>query len=491
MIFRSGIYPYDTKGIKRRMEKSVPLYQMIYNKIVNRILVGLYPKGYQLASIQNIHAEYEIGYTSIRRAMHLLQQENFIRLEERRHPMVIFDPENPQCCELRRRVFLSRCQTHLDCYRAMPCLVPSLLMLGARHCTTHLLDTLDELCAQPENHFSTRTDLLVLVYTWQMQVIQQAENELATDLFIQIRGFDDLRFIVMPSEKPAPGEARMTMQYLQLWTNLLRKGDLESLHTLASLFCQHAMYELNRSFHPLKDSGELQNVRQVEFNWYVRQSPTPLYKKIAYELLRTVHLDGMKPGDYFPSESALMEQYGVATVTVRGALALLNNLDIAQTVNGVGTLFTGTCTNTQEVQLYIRECCESLDILAGCGRALSGAAAPMLSRTDMEMLRTGAEQYRACEGLVLWMLRQFISKLSIPVLENVFEQLEVRYIFGLYASGLPGSVIRHPEQTYSRVISCLALLETDDADAFSSQFGLLCQEQGLELHRQLEKFINP
>ena len=60
------------------MEKEIPLYRMIYNKIVNRILVGFYPKGYQLPSAQKIHAQAEIGYTSIRRAMRLLQEEGFI-----------------------------------------------------------------------------------------------------------------------------------------------------------------------------------------------------------------------------------------------------------------------------------------------------------------------------------------------------------------------------------------------------------------------------
>ena len=66
------------------MEKSIPLYKLLYNKIVNRILTGLYPKDYLLSSMQKIHAEHDIGYTSIRKAMHLLQQENFIQLEERR-----------------------------------------------------------------------------------------------------------------------------------------------------------------------------------------------------------------------------------------------------------------------------------------------------------------------------------------------------------------------------------------------------------------------
>ena len=229
----------------------------------------------------------------------------------------------------------------------------------------------------------------------------------------------------------------------------------------------------------------MKKVQQVEFNWYVHQYPMPLYKKIAYDLLHTAYLNGMQPGGYFPPESVLMEQYGVAVITVRGALSLLNNLGIARTINGVGTQFTGTCTNTSEVELYIRECCESLTILAGCGRALSDAAAPLLSKTDIETLRTGANQYRDREGLILWMLRQLISRLSIHALANVFEQLEIRYIFGLYASGLSGRVIEQPQHTYSRIISCLELLESGDTDAFSYQFGLLCQEQGLELRRRL------
>ena len=76
------------------MEKEIPLYRMIYNKIVNRILVGFYPKGYQLHSAQKIHAQAEIGYTSIRRAMRLLQEEGFIFSEARKAPVVIFDALN-------------------------------------------------------------------------------------------------------------------------------------------------------------------------------------------------------------------------------------------------------------------------------------------------------------------------------------------------------------------------------------------------------------
>ncbi len=53
------------------MEKEVSLYKLIYNKIVNRILIGMYPKGFQLSSMEKIRDEFGIGLTSIRRAMRL------------------------------------------------------------------------------------------------------------------------------------------------------------------------------------------------------------------------------------------------------------------------------------------------------------------------------------------------------------------------------------------------------------------------------------
>ena len=71
------------------MEKEIPLYQMIYNKLVNRILLGLYPKGYRLSSVEKIRERFGVGYTSIRRALRLLHQEGFIRLEERRRPVAV------------------------------------------------------------------------------------------------------------------------------------------------------------------------------------------------------------------------------------------------------------------------------------------------------------------------------------------------------------------------------------------------------------------
>lgn len=460
------------------MEKEISLYQSIYHKIVNRILVGIYPKGYQLASAQKIHAQYGVGFTSIRRALGLLEQDGFIRQEERKRPVVIFDLEEPACRQLRWRVFLSHMDAHLSCYQALPFLLPGLVSMGARACTPRLLEELNTLCAQEPGAFVSRYDLLKLVGAWQSLVVGQADNPLASDLFVQIRGFDQLRCNALPVEELAPGEAEAALQTLRYWNSLLGRGDIEALHTMTSIFCLQAMGCLNRDFRPLGELPELEHIRQVEFRWYIYQSPAPLYKKIAYDLLRTAYLEGMGIGDCFPSEAALMERYHVAVVTVRGAIALLGELGMVQTVNGVGSLFVGACADTGNLSPYIREGRDSMEILTACSYALALSAAPRLSRRTLTTLREELPEYRSQEGAALFLLRTLAAAVPGNAFATVFEQLESRYIFGLYASGLPASPDRREclNTAFSQADDCLTRLEAEDVEGFARGLSGLCRK---------------
>ena len=147
--------------------------------------------------------------------------------------------------------------------------------MGARRCGPRTLETLEALCSQPEELLTCRADLFTLAYAWLALVVRQADSALADDLFLQIRGFDDLRFLLMPREELVPGEAEAALLILRHWTDLLRREQWDDLHTLVSVFCWRAVGDLERSFAAL-DGGEA--VRPVEFRWYVRQLPAPLYQ---------------------------------------------------------------------------------------------------------------------------------------------------------------------------------------------------------------------
>lgn len=458
------------------MEKEIPLYRSVYNKIVNRILIGSYPKGYQLASAQKMHARYGVGYTSIRRALRMLEEEHFIRQEARRRPTVIFDPEDEGCRRLRQRIFLSHLTAHADCYRALPCVLPGLVCLGARAPSPRLLRGLRALCDQPEEAFITRYDLLCLAYAWQALVVEQAGNALAADLFLQIHGFDELRFVALPPAALMPGETQATLETLRYWTSLVERGALEDLHRMILIFCYEAKSNLERAFCPLTGLPGTQQAEQVEFRWYLHQTPAPLYQKIAFDLIRTACREGLGAGDALPPEAALMERYGVAAVTVRSAIALLSELGLARTVNGVGTLLSGQAAQGPQMEQWQRQSRESAQILAACSYALARQAAPGLAgRAGALRGEFAARSTR--EGALLWLLGQLVSALPGHALAEVFEQLETQCLFGLYASGLPAGPGRAAslQKTCREADACLALLEAGDEEGFADRLCALCR----------------
>ena len=68
--------------------------------------------------------------------------------------------------------------------------------------------------------------------------------------------------------------------------------------------------------------------------------PVPLADQVG-DLLKTRILTGkLKPGTRLPSESELIDMLGVSRVTVRRAIALLNNAKLTESVNGKGSFVT-------------------------------------------------------------------------------------------------------------------------------------------------------
>lgn len=65
-------------------------------------------------------------------------------------------------------------------------------------------------------------------------------------------------------------------------------------------------------------------------------SVVPQYRALAAELRSMIESGQLRPGDPLPSESALVEQHGVARGTVRHALAELEGAGLVESVHGKG-----------------------------------------------------------------------------------------------------------------------------------------------------------
>lgn len=456
------------------MKKDIPLYQTIYHKVVDRILVGSYKKGDRLASEQQIHAKYNVGYTSIRRAMHMLQQDGFISSEERKRPVVLYDPDQPDSQKLLHSIFVQRCDAHLDCYNAMPHIIPGIACMGAGKSDKALLEGLDALSSAPLKQFATQSDLREHAHRYISLVIRQAGNELAEDMFYQCLGFDKLRRIVMPGASLLPGEAQNTLSFLRHLTSLIRQGNLDELHTLLFFFFRQSYFELARQYASVERVYS-PDYPPLEFCWNVRQAPTPLYRRVAYDLLRTAQASGFVPGDYFPSEAALMKQYDVAGITIRNALALLASMGFAQAVNGVGTRFISEYCYSSQTNDYLQEYFEALEIFSACGRSLAYTLGGILSPGDIASLKEDAAAYRSRNGLLVRMLGKFIDKTPIHAQRDILDQLQSRMIFGLFINDPQHGSMQQAylEQMYRQAVDCLEQLEKRNTDEFATRFSAL------------------
>jgi len=73
-----------------------------------------------------------------------------------------------------------------------------------------------------------------------------------------------------------------------------------------------------------------------EVTWVPQPARTPKHERIAEDLRALIRSGTLVDGDQLPGENALMEQYNVARMTARQALAALQNEGLAVARKGVG-----------------------------------------------------------------------------------------------------------------------------------------------------------
>lgn len=449
------------------MEKSIPLYRMIYHKIANRILTGFYQKGDRLASAQKIHEQYGCSLNSVRQAMRLLQQDGFITLEERKAPVVTADPLDPQFQKLRRDNFLRRKHAHLYAYRMLAVFVPEMAWQGALRCDSQSLGQLQMDSVACIRQAKTNADLTKSIQDYLMALVRQSGNLLAGDLYFQVCGFDELRRIVLPAELLVEGETDLAASLVERLHTMIRTARREDFCWLVQSCLGQFACQLEREIYRYAPE-EAASDTQITFMWYVYQRPVPLYQQIAYDLLRYAQRS-LSPGEYFPSEANLMQQYDVAAVTVRSALATLNGLGFARTFNGRGTQFVLEATADGEYSRLLKEYFDSMELFAASASGLAALAAPALAPKAMELLDQ-ATAYRRRNGLCMWILEQILPLIPNQAVQNTFYQLKDRIIFGLILkpSTVSGPQIEYFEESYQQLREGLQQLAAGDTAAFGA-----------------------
>src|SRR3954451_16756784 len=83
----------------------------------------------------------------------------------------------------------------------------------------------------------------------------------------------------------------------------------------------------------------------------LRSSPGILYRHVAALLRKRLLARELVPGDRLPSITELAATYGVAVVTIRHALTLLEDEGLVERRHGLGTFVTENARQNRWLQL--------------------------------------------------------------------------------------------------------------------------------------------
>jgi DNA-binding FadR family transcriptional regulator len=131
-----------------------------------------------------------------------------------------------------------------------------------------------------------------------------------------------------------------------------------------------------------------------------RQRARGLAHGLVEDLGEKIRNQSLRPGDKLPTESAIMQAYGVSRTVVREALSKLQAGGMVETRHGVGTFVVGT-GGTQNFRIdpeqiaTAREVIAVLDLRIGLEAEAAGLAAVRRTDANIEVMRGALAAFSA------------------------------------------------------------------------------------------------
>lgn len=304
------------------------LYNVAYKHLLYSILFGFYPPGSSLPSVPELCNFFGVSRSTIHSALKMLQDEQYISRNRGRSPIVTHTAELAAC----REKYLTYCQSTkdalLDLSDILWMLWPEIVLQGLKQCGKRELDELSKIA----DTMTERAEYPYLDFIY--RILQHLGNPLLLNLYLGTILFGHCS----PTQL---GDEAYRRDYMVQMRNVsaqilsLRRaenyGELKAFLTLY----YHRRVEAMRRFY---DSLPLSDIRAdpVPYRWnYYTERPSVGFD-LAMKLLREIYAS-YHPMDYLPSVAALSKQYSLPIITVRRAVQLLNDIGVAESINGKGT----------------------------------------------------------------------------------------------------------------------------------------------------------
>ena len=346
------------------MDKAMELHQIIYELLAAQIEFGTYRYKDLLPKMEEVSQWFSVALGTVKVAYRQLKAKGYITTVRGTGAIVAVQFNVEELDKNIQTYFSQRKEAIMDmCYAFGP-LYSSILWYSLKNASPEQLEELEALRTQPK----ILRPYLVVKHI--RLIFGPLNNDLLLGLIWQGYLFFQAPFFSLPSNFTDLGDGGGPLQVL---TRLCRQKDWGGLWEAVST-CQEQITLAAECFYANRVTIEPPE-EPIPFCWNIYQGSSQLCYSVAINLLKGFRLGIFKRGDFLPTPSEIAESMQVSTITVRRTLALLGQLGVIQSINGIGTKVLNTeesikyCDFTQPIiQKQLLGFVQSLQILAmTCG----------------------------------------------------------------------------------------------------------------------------
>lgn len=475
------------------MVQEQTLYQYLYETLVRKIKSGEFLQVRKLPSQKQLCQQYNVGITTVRKVMKLLQEEGYIHTTSGQSAVVIYTAP----FEAYIGALVERKDEVSDAFLGLGLLLPCLYKEAIAYINTSdsilLQQAIDDIREDMDMNSLFRQPNLFLT-----TLIQVFDNPLIVDLELDAENFLHIPFL--PFENQTDPFYR-TPSHMRNWLNsvnsCIKEQQGEVLHTKIAATYQNSRRRVMSYLEVLEKHTESPpSSSDKTICWFHIKDRLELYAHLAMTILRRIRKGEFSDQKYIPSIPKIMKEYGVMKETASRSIALLNSLGITRTIDKKGTVILSEVPQTQTgrkdlddpiIKQRLIYCLDALQLIA-----LSLHSIPFdtvekktFAKDIQDVLQNISTE--KMYTLIIQLSMDFIIH-AVPAysLKNIYLQLNDLLVWGYYMEAVDKSYYSDSTHTEAAIQALLTALKSEEAGSISNAL----QRVFLQIYRDVYHVIS-
>lgn len=452
------------------------LYEYIYQSLVMQMECGYLSQGRKLPSQAELCQQYNVGITTVRKAVRLLADRGYIRPCAGQPPEITYSapPASHAAALLRRRDGV------LDAYHGLGVLMPSVYCAGVRFAGPDTLCIMEQ-AAEGITESLSQQEIYENANLFFRALLLPFKNPLLMDLQSDAEHY--LRVPYLPlSGKPDPSllSAHSVKAWLSETLHQVRTGQSDSLERRLRAMYRRSGAAMKDYLDALGSVAEPDGVSDAAYDWFNSKGRTEIYVQVAMSLLRRISIGEFTDMKYLPSIPCLMREYGIMKNTASSAISLLCALGVTRTLDKRGTILNpdGMAQGIDRIDFQdptIRQrlilCLNALQVMVLIARAGADTVFPHIQKDALPFKDTNYEP--ACtfhpDSVMIQLGMGYLIDFSPHhALRNIYRQLNEVMLLGYYLQSTARKFSPYPARLRNTVRTFVTAAEARDQQSFSA-----------------------